>query len=765
MPRKPKKSKEEKLAENFFPIDERDVIHAIEKKTKESDEKTTEEIGKKRRKTKNIRKNKKVNPTSKKDFSVPKINLKKEGYELIITEKPQAAAKISSSLGEYRKLNYLGVPYHEVDRNGKRIVVACAVGHLFTLTQTSGKSEVPVFEIKWVPNYMARKKGDFTKKYYDTLSKLVKDAGEITIATDYDVEGEVIGYNILRFVCGQTDANRMKFSTLTEKELNESYDEKSKTINWGQAIAGETRHYLDWIYGINFSRAIMNAIKSIGKFRIMSVGRVQGPALKMIVEREKQIGNFKSETYWQAFITIKNSEAVELKHDKDISKKSELEKFSDLTGKMAEVKTTKSEQIIPPNTPFNLTTLQTEAYKLHGITPTRTLQSAQSLYLAGVISYPRTSSQKLPPSINYGEILEKLSKKYHFEKLMTRKTPVEGKKTDSAHPSIYPTGQGSEKNLSEDEEKIYNIIVRRFLSLFCEDAIIDNKKITARINSMNFILRGMEIRKKAWMEIYPVKMNEKFLEDLNGNFEIIKTRTEEKQTLPPRRYSPASIISELEKRNLGTKATRTNILETLYDRNYIKEKSIEATPLGMSLIDSLEKYSPIIIDEKLTRDFEKQTQEILEAKKDFEKKERGIIEKAKGSIREIIVQFSNNEKKIGEELFNANVEMNKQRKEENTLLPCETCKKGSLIINYSKKTGRHFVACNAYPECRQTYSLPPGLIKKSDKNCDDCSFPMLLRIMKGKRPWEFCFNPNCKKNIQRIEDYKKDAENQNSFKS
>jgi len=157
MPRKPKKSKEEKLAENFFPIDERDVIHAIEKKTKESDEKTTEEIGKKRRKTKNIRKNKKVNPTSKKDFSVPKINLKKEGYELIITEKPQAAAKISSSLGEYRKLNYLGVPYHEVDRNGKRIVVACAVGHLFTLTQTSGKSEVPVFEIKWVPNDMQEK--------------------------------------------------------------------------------------------------------------------------------------------------------------------------------------------------------------------------------------------------------------------------------------------------------------------------------------------------------------------------------------------------------------------------------------------------------------------------------------------------------------------------------------------------------------------------------------------------------------------------------
>ena len=109
------------------------------------------------------------------------------------------------------------MPYYEVSRQGKKIIVACAVGHLFTLAQKQNGSGIPVFDIRWVPNYMARK-GDFSKKYYDVLLKLAKDAGSITVATDYDIEGEVIGLNVVRFIAGQPDAARMKFSTLTEKD-------------------------------------------------------------------------------------------------------------------------------------------------------------------------------------------------------------------------------------------------------------------------------------------------------------------------------------------------------------------------------------------------------------------------------------------------------------------------------------------------------------------------------------------------------------------
>ena len=402
-----------------------------------------------------------------------------------------------------------------------------------------------------------------------------------------------------------------------------------------------------------------------------------------------------------------------------------------------------------------------EAYRLYGLTPSRTLQIAQSLYLAGLISYPRTSSQKLPDSINYKEILGKLSRQYKVENLIRRNKPIEGKKSDPAHPSIYPTGET--QVLNGEEEKIYNLIAKRFLCLFCEDAIIDNKTITAKYNNLVFSTRGSEVRKKAWLEIYPYKIKETALPDLNGEVKIIDLRTEEKETQPPKRYSPASIVSELEKRNLGTKATSANIIETLYDRGYIKERSIEATPLGISLISTLEKYSPIIIDEDLTRKFEKEMDSILESKKNFEEKEKKIVEEAKETIRGISQDFEKNKEDIGKELVSAETELREKEREENKLTLCPVCKKGTLTITYSKKNRRYFVACNAYPECRNTYSLPPnGLIKKSDKVCEECGFPMLISIRKGKRPWEFCFNKDCPKNKKRLEEYKEKLNKKNS---
>jgi len=782
MPRKPKKTKEEKLAENYFPLDVDDIKKTIEKKVKKGKTSAKSKIEKEYKKPerasletvekkatgKKPAKRKKAASKEKK-YSHPKTKLKKSGYELIITEKPQAALKIATSLGKAVKKGGRGIAYYEVDKDNKKLVVACAVGHLFTLKQEKARQKLPVFDISWVPNYIARK-NDFTKRYYDTLLKLAKGAGSLTVATDYDVEGEVIGWNVVRFIGNQKDANRMKFSTLTTKELDKAYEEKSPNISWGQAIAGETRHYLDWFYGINLSRALMNAIKTTGSFRIMSIGRVQGPALNLIVKKEREIQAFKSETYWQVFIKVDDGKnKLELKHNKDLFNKKDLGKFKDLKGETAQVITNKTEQVLPPNPPFNLTTLQIEAYKFYGITPSNTLKVAQSLYLGGLISYPRTSSQKLPDSINYKEILNKLAKKYNVEKLIVKDKPIEGKKSDPAHPSIYPTGNF--QILSGDDEKIYNLIVRRFLSLFCDNAIIDNKTVKATVDNLIFSTRGSAIREKAWMNIYPSKLKEIEVPDVDGEAKVISTKTEEKETQPPKRYSPASIISQLEKKNLGTKATRSTILETLYDRGYIQNKSIKATPLGMSLISTLEKYSPIIIDEKLTRNFEDSMQSIQKSTKGFEEsksqenfspsldklkmKEKKIISKAKDTITEIAKDFEKKEKNIGKELLQANIKQREQEREENKLCPCPVCKKGDLAITYSRKTKRQFVACNAYPDCKTTFSLPPNaLIKKTDKICEKCGFPMLMSLKKGKKPWIFCFNPNCESNKERLESYR-----------
>ena len=536
MPKKIKKTKEEITAEDYFPVDQDDLKNTTEKKESEKtdDSKTTiekiyrklskdeiekvEKVVKKRtRKKKTTKKKVKAKP---KDYSPSQIVLKKSGYELIITEKPQAALKIASALGKSVKRDFKKIPYYEINRDGKEIVVACAVGHLFTLKQTSRGSGIPVFDVKWIPNYLARKK-DFTKKYFDTLLKLAKQAGSLTVATDFDIEGEVIGLNVVRYLCGQKDAQRMKFSTLTNSELNNAYENKLQTIKWSQAIAGETRHYLDWYYGINLSRALMNSIKTTGKFKLMSIGRVQGPALKLIVDKEKEIQDFKSQTYWQSLITASNGKnKLELKHNKDIFDKKDLKKFENLVGKTGKATTKKTEQILPPNPPFNLTSLQLEAYKFHNITPSNTLKAAQSLYLSGLISYPRTSSQKLPSSINYKSILRKLAKEYKAEHLITKDKPIEGKKTDPAHPSIYPTGE--KQILSGNENKIYKLIVKRFLSLFCDNAIIDKKSVKVDVDKLLFAANGSSIKKKSWLEIYPSKLKQEQIPDLEGEVKVVR---------------------------------------------------------------------------------------------------------------------------------------------------------------------------------------------------------------------------------------------------
>jgi DNA topoisomerase I len=760
MPPRKKQTKESFEQRSYIQYNPSDIKHAVEVKTIQKPplevieriEKIGTDLKKpvKKEKTEKVIKKSNINKKTVSKNKTParfiETKLNDKGHTLIITEKPQAAAKIAAALsgGRDKKINNQGIAYYEFEKNNKKIIVACAVGHLFTISQTKRTNDYPVFDIAWFPNFEVKKK-DFTKKYYQTISKLSKNASEIIVATDFDTEGEVIGYNIVRFIAGQKDAKRMKFSSLTSKELNDSYDNALSSIEWGQAIAGETRHFLDWLYGINLSRALMNSIKTTGKFKIMSIGRVQGPALNLIVEKEKEILKFIPTPYWQVFIVISDGKnKIEIKYIKDIIKKQELDKFKDLVGKKAIANTIKSKQIIPPPAPFDLTTLQTEAYKFYGITPSQTLATAQKLYLAGLISYPRTSSQKIPDSIDSKNILKQLSK--HFKKQtdnVTRTKPIEGKKSDPAHPAISPTGIFNK--LDEYESKIYELIVKRFISCFCSDAELENKRIEVIINNLKFTEKGMEIISPGWMNVYPVKMEEKELSDINGEVDIEKLRSIEKMTQPPRRFSPASIISELEKRNLGTKATRSNILDTLYDRDYIKDKSIRATALGIRLIDTLKKYSPVIIDEKLTREIEKDMDIIRDSKKDLVKKQDKTIDLAKEALNIISKDFKSKEIAIGKELVAANTAHWEEEKENNKLgYNCPSCKDGDLGIKFSPRFKSYFVACSNYPDCKQTFSLPgKSLIKKAEKNCEECNYPMVIALRKGKRPWLLCFNKTC----------------------
>ncbi len=673
------------------------------------------------------------------------------GYELIITEKPNAAKKLAEALADGKpiKENFKGVPFYKVTHGKNDIVVGCAVGHLFGLAEKEKKGfRYPVFDIEWVPVADISKDAGFSQKYADTLKKITKGADSYTVACDYDVEGEVIGLNVIRYICHRNDARRMKFSTLTKDELIEAYEKASPHLDWGQAEAGETRHYLDYYYGINISRALTSAIKAAGMFKIMSTGRVQGPALKIIVDREKEIKAFKPVPYWEIELDAEAKKEPIIAWHKigKFWKKPEAESVmkkvhgaKEATVMTVERRTFKQN---PPH-PFDLTTLQTESYKCLGISPKATLAIAQDLYTEGFISYPRTSSQQLPPAIGFKKIMDQLSKQSRYAplcKLLDGKKlqPYNGAKTDPAHPAIYPTGI-SPGHLEDREFKVYDLIVKRFLSTFGDPAVRETMNVEIHVNSEPFTATGTRTVEQHWHKLYEpyVRLEETELPDVKEGQKLLvkKIQMHDRETLPPKRYNPSSIIRELEKRNLGTKATRAEIVDTLFRRNYVLGEPITATDFGIRVIEVLEKHAPKIIDEELTRHFELDMESIRERKK----KPEQVLSEAKHVLLEILGDFKKKEKAVGEELRKTFTET---RAAMTTIGPCPVCKKGEIVLRKGK-FGR-FAACNKYPDCKTTFKLPlTGLVEVSKDVCQHCGYPMVTMIRKAKRPQTVCINPDC----------------------
>ena len=313
--------------------------------------------------------------------------------------------------------------------------------------------------------------------WLQVITKLSKDAEAFVDACDYDMEGSIIGYCILKYACGGKErvSRRMKYSTLTTMELEKSYVESQPHLDFALIEAGMARHEVDWLYGINLSRALTLAAKRWrGKYSTLSTGRVQGPLLRFLVSREKSIRSFVPTPYWQIKAHVElNGKACKVRYAKRIIEiKKEAESISNACkgkGLVEEVCSRKFWE--SPPAPFDLGTLQVEAYRLFGYSPKNTMTASQSLYLDALISYPRTSSQRLPPT-NYQSILENLSRIQEYRKLATdllakpALKPHEGSRDDPAHPAIYPTGNLPERSLNKSERDIWDLIVRRFMAVF-----------------------------------------------------------------------------------------------------------------------------------------------------------------------------------------------------------------------------------------------------------------------------------------------------------
>ncbi len=673
------------------------------------------------------------------------------GHILMISEKPDAAKKIAYALGEKVVEKRNGkARYYIFERNNKVYVVVPAVGHLFSLNPIDNKKwEYPIFENKWVPTYEIDESLSYTKQYYENFVKFSKDAEDVIVCTDWDTEGSVIAYNILRFIAKRRNAYRMFFTTLTKSELIDSFEHKSPSLDFGMINAGLARHKLDWMYGINITRALTLALqKARGGFKIISTGRVQGPTLKMLVDREREIENFKPKKYWE-ISAVWGNKIKALHKEQQIFDKEKAQRIwnnckDEKKGKVAKV--VKREVKIPPPVPFNLTGLQTEAYRLFKYNPYMTQQIAQKLYINALISYPRTSSQKLPKRLNLPKIIRKLKGQKEYEKetayLIDKGlfVPREGKKEDKAHTAIYPTGE-TPQDLSKQEKNVYDLIVRRFLATFGVEAIKESKRVELSIKDEVFVSKGASIKENGWRDLYG-KYSPKIenpLPNVNEGdlVDIEKINMEEKETKPPERYSLAGIVKEMEKRGLGTKATRAAIVKTLQDRGYIGGERIKVSRLGIGVITALENHCPRIISEELTRKFELHMELISNNK---EMKE-DVIAEAEDILIDISNEFKANEENIGKELKKALEESWKENSNKGKVVgKCPVCN-AELKIMYSKANKSEFVGCSNYPKCKTTYSLPKTKYKLNDKVCEVCGAPTVLV---GKNNYILCLNKDCK---------------------
>jgi DNA topoisomerase-1 len=680
-------------------------------------------------------------------------------YTLIITEKPDAAQRIASALdiqGKTRKMEEKGVPYYVAKRD-KEIIVVPAIGHLYTVAEESGgRNHYPVFNFRWVPRYAVERGAKQIRTWLETISKLAKDADAFIDACDYDIEGSIIGYSILKYACGNKEAisKRMKYSTLTKEELEKSYNELLPRLDFALIEAGRTRHEIDWLYGVNLSRALTIAAKDwSGKYATLSTGRVQGPTLRFLVAREKAIRCFVPTPYWSIKAEVEiNGLVFEAEYEKKIIEtKREANAILDAckgkNGLIEKIDYKKFQQM--PPTPFDLGALQSEAYSLFGYTPMRTSNIAQRLYLDALISYPRTSSQKLPPSINYEAILRSLNRVSEYKKLTAELLakrelkPREGKKEDPAHPAIYPTGNLPERTLDASERNIWDLVIRRFMAVFDEPAIRQSMKVYINVDGHRFYLRGRQTLKEGWLRFYEpyIRSEEVILPQIKEEqkINIKKVILEDKFTKPPPRYNPGSLLKRMEEAEIGTKATRADIIQTLYDRKYVRDERMTVTDLGFEVLEVLEKHCPTVVSIKLTRELEERMNRI---QINNEKREEVLVD-AVEILKPVAEELKEKEEEIGEQLSNA---IKRARLEERIIGTCPICNTGKLMTLYSRRTGKRFVGCTNYFKglCKTSFPLPQkGTIRPLGKNCRGCGWPIVQVRIKGRRPWTLCFNPKC----------------------
>lgn len=584
-----------------------------------------------------------------------------------------------------------------------------------------------------------------------SLKNLAKKADDCIIATDFDREGELIGADAVSQV---HEANpdlpitRARYSAFTRAEIEHAFaPENLVPLDVDLAAAGESRQHIDLIWGAVLTRYLTMA-KFGGLGNVRSAGRVQTPTLALVVAREKERQAFVPEDYWVVRAELETDDGTQLKathatarfKDADLARAAHDRAAAADSAQVTDV--TKRSRTSAAPAPFNTTSLQAAA-AAEGLSPARTMRLAESLYMDGLISYPRVDNTVYPDTLDLAQTVRALEAvpqyaPYCRELLGAGKlTATRGKQETTDHPPIYPTAAADPDKLRADEWKLYNLIARRFLATLSGPATLESTRVTFDVGGEQFGTSGTVLAKPGYRAIYPfgLKRDEELPAlSVGDRLSVRDVVIDAKQTEPPARYSQGKLVQEMERLGLGTKSTRASIIERLYEVKYLKNDPIEPSQLGMAIIDALSTYAAHVTTPEMTGELEADMTQVAEGAKT----EQQVVNRSRELLASMLGSLIEHKEDLGEAISDAVTADAK-------VGVCPKCG-NDLLVKTSAKNHSQFVGCASWPDCDVTYPLPKGRIEPVEERCPVCGGSQIKVRPFRSKPYVACLDPACPTN-------------------
>jgi len=558
------------------------------------------------------------------------------------------------------------------------------------------------------------------------LQDLAGRADEVVIATDYDREGELIGKEAHELVTAEFDGpvERVRFSSITDREVREAFANPDD-LDFDLAAAGEARQIIDLVWGAALTRFLSLSARQFGD-DFISVGRVQSPTLKLIVDREREIQAFDPETYWELFATLsKEGEAFEAQffYDDDGS---EAERVRDgdraesvherlqaaATARVTGVRRrTRTDN--PPD-PLDTTAFISAAGSL-GYSAQRAMSLAEELYTAGYITYPRTDNTVYPEDLDPAELVASLEEGFPdavgYLQGLDSLAPTAGDEETTDHPPIHPTGEvPAWGDLDDDERAVYELVVRHFFATVADPAEWAHLRVDAAVGDHRLKANGKRLRHEGYHAVYPyASTSESSVPAVTEGeaLPVTGARIEQKETRPPRRYGQSRLIKQMEGLGLGTKSTRHHVIEKLYDRGYIEDDPPRPTALAEAVVEATEAFADQVVTEEMTAQLEADMDAIASGERDLAQ----VTEQSREMLESVFEALRESREEIGERI-------QESLKVDRRLGPCPEC--GESLLVRRAGDGSHFVGCDGFPDCRYTLPLPStGEPLVLDASCED----------------------------------------------